>query len=130
MKLNNKGFSLVELLAVMIILSIILTVAIPSITSSLSRSENKQLEAQKENIKAIALIKLKRSSFARDEDYNKFNRETSACKVFISDLIRLGYVPEKVGKDKKGDLIKVCVGYENKEFKVFDSCTTKCEMKS
>ena len=40
MKLNNKGFTLVELLAVLAILITILLVAIPSITSSLSRSEH------------------------------------------------------------------------------------------
>ena len=47
MKINNKGFTLIELLTVMIILVTILLIAIPSITSSLSRSEDKQLEAQK-----------------------------------------------------------------------------------
>ena len=38
-KINNKGFTLIELLTVMAVLVIIFLIAIPSITSSLSRSD-------------------------------------------------------------------------------------------
>ena len=44
MKLNNKAFSLVELLAVLVILATILIIAIPSISSSLNKSEEQELE--------------------------------------------------------------------------------------
>ena len=44
MKLNNKGFTLIELLGVIVILMAILYLAIPSLTSSVERSKNKQLE--------------------------------------------------------------------------------------
>ena len=57
MRLNNKGFTLVELLTVMVILVTILMIAIPSITAAMSRSEDKQVAAKKESIKSIALIK-------------------------------------------------------------------------
>ena len=50
MKLNNKGFTLVELLGVIIILMAILYVAIPSLTSSVERSKRKQFEQKKELI--------------------------------------------------------------------------------
>lgn len=50
MKLNNKGFTLIELLGVIIILMAILYLAIPSLTSSVERSKNKQLEKKKELI--------------------------------------------------------------------------------
>ena len=50
MKLNNKGFTLIELLGVIVILMAILYLAIPSLTSSVERSKNKQLEKKKELI--------------------------------------------------------------------------------
>ena len=48
MKLNKNGFTLVELLAVLAILVTILLVVIPSVTSSLSRNEKKELESKKQ----------------------------------------------------------------------------------
>ena len=48
MSMNNKGFTLVELLAVMVILISISLVAVGGITESLVRRENKELEEQQE----------------------------------------------------------------------------------
>ena len=45
-KLNNKGFTLVELLAVLVILVAIMSIAIPSISSSLERTKDKQNKAR------------------------------------------------------------------------------------
>ena len=53
-KLNNRGFTLVELLAVIVILITIMSIAIPTISSSLERSKDKQNKAKKDNIKAAA----------------------------------------------------------------------------
>ncbi len=55
-KINNKGFTLVELLAVLVILIAILTIAIPSITSSLERSKAKQLKAKQDLLVSLADI--------------------------------------------------------------------------
>lgn len=41
-RLNKKGFTLVELLVVIVILGVIMSIAIPSITSSIERSKDKQ----------------------------------------------------------------------------------------
>ena len=54
-RLNNKGFTLVELLAVLVILIAITTgIAIPSISSSLERTKEKQNNARLEIIKSAA----------------------------------------------------------------------------
>lgn len=55
-KLNKKGFTLVELLVVIVILVIIMSIAIPSITSSLDRSKAKQRDAKVELIESAAEI--------------------------------------------------------------------------
>lgn len=41
MRLNNKGFSLIEILSVILILSIIFAIAIPNTTYSIKKGENK-----------------------------------------------------------------------------------------
>lgn len=46
MKINNKGFTLVELLAVMVILISISLVAVSTVTNSLIRREEKEKDEQ------------------------------------------------------------------------------------
>ena len=41
-KMDRKGFTLIELLAVLVILVVIMAIAIPSVTSSIERSKNKE----------------------------------------------------------------------------------------
>ena len=47
---NKKGFTLVELLAVIVILGIIMTVSIPAISKWINRSKNESLESQKQTL--------------------------------------------------------------------------------
>ena len=49
--MNKKGFTLVELLAVIVILAIILAIAIPSITSLINNSKKSSFES---NVKMLA----------------------------------------------------------------------------
>ena len=48
MKMNNKGFTLVEVLAVLVILSIITGLAIPAFSSSLEKNEQESEEKNKQ----------------------------------------------------------------------------------
>ena len=43
MKKNNKGFTLVELLAVIVILGLLMAIAIPSVTKYITQSRKKTL---------------------------------------------------------------------------------------
>ena len=53
-ELNNKGFTLIELLAALVILVAIMGIAIPSISSSLERTKNKQNDARYKIIESAA----------------------------------------------------------------------------
>ena len=55
-KLNRNGFTLVEVLAVLVILSAIMGIALPSITSSLERNEEKQNKSKIKMIESFAEI--------------------------------------------------------------------------
>lgn len=100
MKLNKKGFTLMELLAVIVILAIIFAVAIPSISSSVERSKTKQLNAKIEVIKAagevyisdnnvndVSLVTLYCNNIlTKDELKDPFNDKNSLCGyVYLED---------------------------------------------
>lgn len=121
MKINNKGFTLIELLTVMVILVTILLIAIPSITSSLSRSEDKQLEAQKAAIVSDAIINMKGKDFA---DYSAFRN--GSCVLSVESLYNKGYITEKTAKDEDDNFIDGCVGYVDEELQFLDSCGSEC----
>lgn len=138
MKLNKKGFTLVELLTVMVILITILLIAIPSITSSLSRSENKQLEAKKASIVSDVVINIKRSNFSNNsgKDYSSF--KAGNCTLSIDKLLEIGYITETEATDKNGNTIEGCVGYidgdgngsvdEDLVFIEKSNCNVRCDM--
>lgn len=81
-KLNQKGFTLIELLATLVILVVILRIAIPSISSSIERTKEKQNQARYKIIIAAA------ESYVTDNKnavYNKLNTSAS-CYLKIADL--------------------------------------------
>lgn len=102
-KLKKNGFTLVELLAVLVILAVILIVALPSITSSLNKSDEEALEKRKQMILSEAELKL--------DDASKANLRTNACSYSVSDLINMDIISEVDGKDQNGNVIDMCVGY-------------------
>ena len=53
-KINDKGFTLVELLAVLVILIAIMGIAIPTISSSLERTKDKQNKARYKILESAA----------------------------------------------------------------------------
>jgi len=124
MKLNNKGFTLVELLTVMVILVTILLIAIPSITSSLSRSEDKQMDAKKQAIIADVNINLKRSSFASGQ-YDIF--KAGNCGIEVSKLAAKGLTSEVYTKNKKNENNNWCLKYISNQYVIEESnCSSEC----
>lgn len=123
MKLNNKGFTLVELLAVLAILITILLVAIPSITSSLSRSEKKELDAKKELIASSVEIAVSKNDSCY---YSQFKNNT--CNFSVQKLIDIGFITEDMGKDNNGNIISGCIIYKDNKYQFLDSgCKSECD---
>ena len=82
MKLNNKGFTLVELLAVLVILIAISSIAIPTISSSLDRSKKKQYDSK------VKLVVNAAELYVSDHR----NNITGDCDIMVSDLIKDNYI--------------------------------------
>lgn len=93
-KLNKKGFTLVELLVVIVILVIIMSIAIPSITSSLDRSKAKQRDAK---------VKLIESAAEIYADRHIGTTTVSTTKVSVSDLYNEGLITIEQLKDPFND---------------------------
>ena len=88
MKLNNKGFTLVEILAVLVILAAIMSLAIPSFSSSLEVSDKKQEENRRKRIESAAEIYV---TNYKSEIYENLNT-TSSCYITIKTLADEGYI--------------------------------------
>lgn len=96
-KLNNKGFTLVELLAVVVILVIIMLVAIPNISSSIERRKIKNETKMKEVI--IDASELFVTNKEESISSNLKHCYTKKCIVRMSDLVNNGYLDKKEVKD-------------------------------
>ena len=116
-KLNNNGFTLVELLAVIVILLIIMGIAIPSITSALSRNEEKQINAKKDLIVSEVEIRLSK----KDGFYRPLKE--GSCYLNIDKLLDLGWITESMAEDNDENEIIVYVYYDTdaNEFKHSDT---------
>lgn len=109
MKKKKNGFTLIEMLAVIVILITILLVAIPSITSSLERSKDKQKEAKKELIVSSADIYVSNHK----NNYPNKDTDTTPYVIAISELRTAGLVDDNDTKDSDGNEIAgvVCFWY-------------------
>jgi type IV pilus assembly protein PilA len=86
---NNQGFTLIELLAVITILILLMTIAMPSIVSLLGRTNNKISEDKKEIF----------ISAAREYVSDNYNSITSSsCYIKPETLYNLGYLSENTYK--------------------------------
>lgn len=113
----KKGFTLVELLAVITILSVLMVFAVPSIMKSRNGTIKKLNEMEKKNIKEAATLlagdidnqsngkdaKSNCNSFGLTCEYNydniKLKYSLKKVTFKVSDLKRLGYYDE--GEDAK-----------------------------
>lgn len=123
MRINNKGFTLVELLAVIVILLAISVIAIPNITASLERNKNKMSESQKKLIASSAELYI-------SENKNTITYYSSfvagSCCLSINTLESMGYLSSDDLKDANGNVISGYINYINNKYEFVTSCTNPC----
>lgn len=113
---NNKGFTLVELLAVLVVLITILLIAIPSITSSVERNKNKMLEKKYDIIEAAAETYV--NLYKNKINYNSFIQGN--CSIDISKIKGVGLLTEEdLTNDNK--VITGSVKYSNNKYTYISS---------
>lgn len=118
---NRKGYSLIELLAVIIIMGLILLIVIPAVSRLLTNNSNKEYNYYLKAIKAGAT-----TYASKNEDELGTNLDSGCLEVSIDELIKNEYLKkfkdEKVTCDGKVRLnndkgnLKVAVNLTCKDF--------------
>lgn len=99
--INDKGFTLVEILAVITILSLLIVFVVPNFLSLLNKSKASTIDIQKQMIISAARLYV--------EDCNNLQNKNVTCNftvtdgktiINLNDLISNGYINEVKNKDK------------------------------
>lgn len=122
-RLNNKGFTLVEVLAVIVILVIIVSIAIPNISASLDRQSCTVTKNKADLIASAAQFYVSDNRAAINSKLNSINTK---CKIPTDKLTTGGYITQddlkdgnnetfsgSVVYDKNGEKYTFCFGSDN-----------------
>ena len=112
-KLGSNGFTLVELLAVLVVLVTILLIALPSITSSVERNKQKMLDKKIDIIEAAAenYVNMYKNKIT---NYDGFVNGT--CTINITTIQAKNLLTEADLKDADNKEITGYIKYENGKY--------------
>ena len=99
MRDNNKGFTLVELIATIVLLALVASIGTYSITSIVKKSKEENYELLKNNIRSAADTYYQECKYAKN-NATKCTKSGSGYSISLSELVQYGYL---VGNDKKDD---------------------------
>lgn len=119
MRLNNKGFSLIEILSVILILSIILAIAIPDTTYSIKKGKDKISSINDEVILSAANIYVE--EFQDELNWYMDNNLNIAC-FSTYKLEEKGYLTNDNLKSYRGKYIKVMQNNGLNSYYFTDTC--------
>lgn len=88
--MNNKGFTLVELIATLLILALVMSIATYSITNIIRKSKEENYNLLIKNIRDGAEEYYQECKYSRETIYNMFNNDESDVNNFCDGSITLG----------------------------------------
>lgn len=92
--MNKKGFTLTELLGVIVVLAVIIGIAMMASTSIMNKSKIKLYREMEDNLKDVAIT---------------YYLDTEDSEVTVGELIDQGYFEDNKGYCKKEYVIKISV---------------------
>lgn len=92
MKKYNKGFTLVELIAVIVVLAVVSLLSFISLTRTLKDSQIKEEESYKEALKTAAQLYIETNL----NDYPALENVGGNIQITINSLIEKGYIKKDV----------------------------------
>lgn len=104
-KLNNKGFTLVELLGVLMILSIILVIAVPNVVSVLDKNKKETYVSDAKKLLTMAETEIRRNT---DIDW-PVNGQAVILKLSFLNNGELDTDPESVKYDEDRSYVAICL---------------------
>lgn len=112
--MNNKGFTLIEMLMVVLILGMLTLLLVPTINSLIERNENDNLKFMQESIKIAA------QNYASDNKFELFNTcDDNGIKVTLEQLVDEGYLSSPIKNPKTKEDISLA-----NEVNVIYDCNT------
>ncbi len=96
MNKKEKGYTLIELLAVLAIMAAILLIAVPSITKQLSTVEESNYEQFKQNVYLAAQTHIN----AYPNDYEALKKEGGSVCIDVGDLVSKGWLKSTLKNPK------------------------------
>ena len=88
---RRNGFTLVELLAVIVILAIVLIIAVPGVLSIINKTKSNALDRQKDMIKEASRLYV-----TSDSDVTWVGQDTKMTTVTLDTLKAKGYLDQKI----------------------------------
>ena len=119
--MNNKAFTLVELIALIVILLAIFLFAFPNFTNMLKRDSDKQYTKMIDDLCTAG----KTYMYANMDNFPELSTSDSIIEIKISELITYG----NVDKDLTNPKTKISVENDILEYKVNSDFSLECEYK-
>lgn len=123
--MNKKGFTLVELLAVIVLLGLVALIAAPAITGIIKKSKDSLSDSQKTSIELSA------KNWATDNMLKLPKNDGQCICVSLRTLQAGGYADLEVKDPKTGDPMDVIVTITRDEkmllYEVDSNCLGACE---
>lgn len=117
--LNRKGFTLVEVLAVIVVIALVVGIAVPNVVSSIRRSKDRAEEIMIENIKTASYQMYDEVVFSGTVNANgdivsdlldggnniKILKDTNSIQFHFQALVDNGFLPGSGKDDEEMNLI-------------------------
>lgn len=106
---NQKGFTMIELLATLVIIAIISTLTITAFSSYIKTTKEQKLKINENSIQEASILYVKEYREVLEK-----NNTTNAYCITVEELIQKGYLKENIldNQIKKNSYIKV---YKNED---------------
>lgn len=114
--LDNRGFTLVELLAVVAILVVIMVIAIPNISSSIERSNDKKNSAMEKVLKSEAELYVSKHKASINAS------ASNECYISVDSLVDEGYI----SFDDLDGYENGCLVYNGTSYVYYEFSDSKC----
>jgi len=122
-KKNKKGFTLIEMITVIVILSLIVLIIVPLVSTNLKKGNEKAYQAQVNNIIASA------KNWGSDNK-KLLPQNGNAISLTLKYLQDEGYIDKNLKDPRKNETLNGCVKIENIDNKFQytfnDNCGNSC----
>lgn len=124
--MNKKGFTLVEVLAVITILAIISLTAVPNVLKIYENNQKEELLTDAKNLLSIAKEKVNEKNYLAESNHYKFYiKDLYKDNVLINDYNVLSYIEYSIMNDK----VNYCIFLVGNKYSIGkDACVNEYEL--